>query len=1134
MSETSMDMAPLSDEQLIPGLQAGDDATLQVLIDRYWERAYRVALHLVGGDPGAAEDVAQETFVEAVRAAGRFQEGRRFRPWFFRLLSHTAADRRRARGRRRKHEETSAARADLRVVDAGAAAESSEAARLVREGLSGLEQPLREALSLRYLEGLSLAEVAQALEIPEGTVSSRVRRGLESLREQLSPALASLGVGATVVWIERALGERGPLSVPGAPAAAEIAAAAALEGPSELPPPAPPAPGPAALLARAGQPRGLTQGLAALAVGGLALAILAPLVLESTPPPSATGPTAPPPAAAVADAGPRADSAAGSPSTPAAGTIAAAPLARPTQALVASVASAATLREVWIASLPSDPEAIKELDVASYSRDNEQARRVGRLFGGYTVPDGAVRLEREDGLLGLELPPGHHLLAVGARGCPTQVHAVDVPASGQVTLPVELGTPVEPGVLLLTLRDHRGRPLRHERLMLGLRPGEGVPPLVVRKDVAPPRADDPKAQLMLEVLLAFRDALTALLRLEPIPSDGAGQVRLELAPGTYSLVGALHGDVQGLELDTPDAGVEVTLASGATRELTLTTRPPELPGADLLVRVIDRDGRPVPGARYELATAANGGLPLRYNAPIHETLAADDDTPEWVPHHVGPDGTRMLRGVPLGSAALIVREGARGGRSAIVQLDQPRAEVPLEVVLDQDLPVHELTLTVLDADTGAPIAGELQLRFQQEESTRTQRVTADAQGRAQLPDLPPGPCELLAWTADHAPCEPVSLSLERGRTSTVELRLARGRVIAGRVLTAAGAPSSGRVSVWQRKGERSFRSQASLEADGAFRLAGLPAGTTFDVSVDDVPGQFDQRFSGVAPGDDVRLELAAGPLHTITVVDEAGAPIPGAEVELAGSDPDGFLQARAVTDAEGRAALLGPIPPQHSSLRIEGPRGPRLERTHERHDEQLADVAPTGLNRRVVLRPKAVLREGVLVGRVVDAQGAPVAGAQIEVHLRYPQGNGASHGVRRTDAEGRFQASLPAPALATVHASQGRLRGSADTRLKPDARTPDLIVVVTPRVFVAGRVRGPLPAGHLDLRAERLDGVHGYEEARLEGVAGVNEVPFSLGHLAPGRWRISLAPWASADELASVELDLSDGLDRTDLVLEVR
>src|SRR5262245_48671057 len=101
----------LTDEELIPGLRAGDGATLQVLIDRYWARAYRVALHLSGGDPGAAEDVAQETFVEVLRAADRFQDGRRVRPWFFRLLSNTAADRRRSGGRRRRHEAEGAARA---------------------------------------------------------------------------------------------------------------------------------------------------------------------------------------------------------------------------------------------------------------------------------------------------------------------------------------------------------------------------------------------------------------------------------------------------------------------------------------------------------------------------------------------------------------------------------------------------------------------------------------------------------------------------------------------------------------------------------------------------------------------------------------------------------------------------------------------------------------------------------------------------------------------------------------------------------------------------------------------------------------------------------------------------------------
>ena len=213
--------ATVSDEALIPGLIARDEAALAALLDRYWTRAYRVALQLTG-DPAAAEDAAQETFVRLLDKAGQFEAGRAFRPWFFKILVNAAKQQRRAATRRKAYEARPEAQARPAPTPPAAALEAAETQALVRSHLAGLSPKLRSALALRYLEDLSLGEVAEALGIPPGTVSSRIRRGLESLRESLQPTLSLSGV-AGVEWLRRAM-EAAPAG-PTAPGPAEVLAA---------------------------------------------------------------------------------------------------------------------------------------------------------------------------------------------------------------------------------------------------------------------------------------------------------------------------------------------------------------------------------------------------------------------------------------------------------------------------------------------------------------------------------------------------------------------------------------------------------------------------------------------------------------------------------------------------------------------------------------------------------------------------------------------------------------------------------------------------------------------------------------------------------------------------------------------
>ena len=146
--------------------------------------AFRTA-YVIARNAADAEEAAQDGFVKAWRALGRFREGAPFRPWLLRIVANEASNRRRSAGRR-----TSLA---LRVAadePSGGAAPSPEAALLTAEERSALvaavdERPdeQRDVVALRYFLDLSEAEVAETLGIPPGTVKSRTSRALERLRE---------------------------------------------------------------------------------------------------------------------------------------------------------------------------------------------------------------------------------------------------------------------------------------------------------------------------------------------------------------------------------------------------------------------------------------------------------------------------------------------------------------------------------------------------------------------------------------------------------------------------------------------------------------------------------------------------------------------------------------------------------------------------------------------------------------------------------------------------------------------------------------------------------------------------------------------------------------------------------------
>ena len=146
--------------------------------------AFRTA-YLVAGNAADAEDAAQEGFVKAHRALGRFRRGAPFRPWLLQIVANEARNRRRSAGRRTGLVLRAAAEGS-----SGGAAPSPEGALLAGEeqerllaAVNGLREEERLVIACRYFLDLSEEETAAALGVRIGTVKSRTSRALDHLRE---------------------------------------------------------------------------------------------------------------------------------------------------------------------------------------------------------------------------------------------------------------------------------------------------------------------------------------------------------------------------------------------------------------------------------------------------------------------------------------------------------------------------------------------------------------------------------------------------------------------------------------------------------------------------------------------------------------------------------------------------------------------------------------------------------------------------------------------------------------------------------------------------------------------------------------------------------------------------------------
>jgi RNA polymerase sigma-70 factor (ECF subfamily) len=164
----------------IRGAQRGSVSDLEALFRHHWPRAYRAA-YLVVHDSAAAEDIAQESFLAAVRALDRFDRRRPFGPWLHRIVVNRAIDWSRARALRREVGEGA-----LGSVAAATTPPDNPHSRTLASALAELSPEHRAVIVLRHLLEYTPGEIAELLGLPRGTVNSRLRRGLDELAERVS------------------------------------------------------------------------------------------------------------------------------------------------------------------------------------------------------------------------------------------------------------------------------------------------------------------------------------------------------------------------------------------------------------------------------------------------------------------------------------------------------------------------------------------------------------------------------------------------------------------------------------------------------------------------------------------------------------------------------------------------------------------------------------------------------------------------------------------------------------------------------------------------------------------------------------------------------------------------------------
>jgi RNA polymerase sigma-70 factor (ECF subfamily) len=187
------------DQILVERVQRGDEKAFELLVSKYQRKLMRLVSRLIY-DQAEAEDVVQEAFIKAYRALPNFRGDSAFYTWLYRIGINTAKNYLVTQGRRAPTSTDADVDEAETFVDADGLRDintpesllaSKQIAETVNAAMSSLPEELRNAITLREIEGLSYDEIADVMLCPIGTVRSRIFRAREAIAERLRPILGT-------------------------------------------------------------------------------------------------------------------------------------------------------------------------------------------------------------------------------------------------------------------------------------------------------------------------------------------------------------------------------------------------------------------------------------------------------------------------------------------------------------------------------------------------------------------------------------------------------------------------------------------------------------------------------------------------------------------------------------------------------------------------------------------------------------------------------------------------------------------------------------------------------------------------------------------------------------------------------
>ena len=173
-----------SERELLARLRRSEQAGLERLVERYGPHLTRAA-YLYLGDTHAADDVAQETLIAAWEGARRCRDETRLRAWLFGMLFNQCRKHRRSLWRRIRRERLAAER---RPKEHSEDHKNDGQLEMLHLALGRLDDDLRAVIILRFGQDFSIAQAAEALDVPEGTIKSRTHSAIQKLRENMRPS----------------------------------------------------------------------------------------------------------------------------------------------------------------------------------------------------------------------------------------------------------------------------------------------------------------------------------------------------------------------------------------------------------------------------------------------------------------------------------------------------------------------------------------------------------------------------------------------------------------------------------------------------------------------------------------------------------------------------------------------------------------------------------------------------------------------------------------------------------------------------------------------------------------------------------------------------------------------------------